>query len=202
MKNNIDWKGNKVSYISTNGFANIRDYDREVNDYYATEPKAIELLLELHPFNSLEGDVWEPACGELHLSKAMEQKGLTVRSSNIVDRAGNEVFDFLSKENTSWHSHIITNPPYKFAKEFIEKSLSIIPPNKLVAMFLPIRYLEGKARRVLFTNHPPKYIIVSSSRIKCAINGDFEAQKGGAMSYAWFVWEKGYKGETILRWFN
>lgn len=39
-----DWTGNKVTYITTNGFANNRDYDRETNDYYATEPKAVEML--------------------------------------------------------------------------------------------------------------------------------------------------------------
>lgn len=22
------------------------------------------------------------------------------------------------------------------------------------------------------------------------------------VAYAWFVWEKGYKGETIVKWFN
>lgn len=34
-------------------------------------------------------------------------------------------------------------------------------------------------------------------------NGDFESMiKGGgsAVSYAWFVWEKGYKGGTIVKW--
>ena len=36
----------------------------------------------------------------------------------------------------------------------------------------------------------------------CAKNGDFEQYKGAAMSFAWFIWEKGYKGDTILKWFN
>jgi hypothetical protein len=25
---------------------------------------------------------------------------------------------------------------------------------------------------------------------------------GSAVAYAWYIWEKGYKGDTILRWFN
>jgi len=28
------------------------------------------------------------------------------------------------------------------------------------------------------------------------------ASGGGAIAYAWFVWEKGYKGDTVLKWFN
>ena len=39
----------------------------------------------------------------------------------------------------------------------------------------------------------------------CAKNGDFDemiAGGGSAVAYAWYVWEKGYKGDTILKWFN
>ncbi len=33
------------------------------------------------------------------------------------------------------------------------------------------------------------------------MNGDFKTYKfNGAVAYAWYIWEKGYKGETILRW--
>ena len=39
----------------------VRGIVREANDYYATEPKALELLLDLETFSH---DVWEPACGE------------------------------------------------------------------------------------------------------------------------------------------
>lgn len=34
------------------------------------------------------------------------------------------------------------------------------------------------------------------------MNGNFAAMEGSAVCYAWFVWEKGYKGDTIVRWFN
>jgi hypothetical protein len=159
-----DWTGNKVSYITTNGFANNRDYDRETNDYYATEPKAVEMLLDLEDFTKLH--VWECACGEGHLSRAMQNKGITVYSSDLINRGFGNEYDFLSAENQEWKGHIITNPPYKYAKEFIEKALSIIPDGCLVAMFLPIRYTEGKARKKLFQAHPPKTVYISSSRLK------------------------------------
>ena len=29
-----------------------------------------------------------------------------------------------------------------------------------------------------------------------------KAGGGSAVAYAWYIWEKGYKGETILKWFN
>ena len=184
-----DWTGNKVSYITTNGFANNRDYDRETNDYYAK-------------LETFQNNIWECACGEGHLSRAMQNKGITVYSSDLINRGFGNEYDFLSAENQEWKGHIITNPPYKYAKEFIEKALSIIPDGCLVAMFLPIRYTEGKARKKLFQAHPPKTVYISSSRLKCAINGKFDAMKGSATSYAWFVWQKGFNGTTELKWFN
>ena len=72
-------------------------------------------------------------------------------------------------------------------------------------MFLKVTFLEGKERKNLFLAFPPKVIYVSSSRILCAKNGDFQKMKdggGSAVAYAWYVWEKGYKGETIIKWIN
>jgi len=49
----------------------------------------------------------------------------------------------------------------------------------------------------------PKLIYVSSGRLCCAMNGDFEKYgKSNAMTFAWYIWEKGYAGEPIVRWFN
>jgi hypothetical protein len=81
--------------------------------------------------------------------------------------------------------------------------MDIIAPGHKVAMFLKIQFLEGKARRDLFTRWPPRTVYVSSSRLVCAKNGDFEKYaKLKAICYAWYVWEKGYTGETVLRWIN
>lgn len=128
-----------------------------------------------------------------------------MRSSDIVDRCGNEIKDFLGMDNLEWNGDIITNPPYKYAVDFIYKSLSIIPEGRKVAMFLKVTFLEGKERKNLFHAFPPKVIYVSSSRILCAKNGDFQKMKdggGSAVAYAWYVWEKGYKGDTIIKWIN
>lgn len=180
-------------------------HDREVNDYYATDPIAAKFLIELENFK--DSDILEVACGEGHLSKVMEENGLNVTSIDIVDRGypGTIVLDFLSDDINNWHGHIVTNPPYKDAQKFIEKSLSIIPEGRKVAMFLKLQFLEGKARKEFYKNNPPKTVYVSSSRIMCAKNGDFDTLKksgGSAVAYAWFVWEKGFQGDTIIKWFN
>lgn len=197
-----DWTGNGNSIFKTLGATNHTDKERQKEDYYATDPVAAELLLQEETFFK---DIWEPACGEKHLSKVFERHGYNVRSSDIIDRCGNEMYDFLGMDNLEWDGDIITNPPYKYAVDFIYKALSIIPDGRKVAMFLKVTFLEGKERKNLFLTFPPKVIYVSSSRILCAKNGDFQKMKdggGSAVAYAWYVWEKGYKGDTIIKWIN
>lgn len=201
---NIDWSGNKNSIFKTLGASNHTLNDREKNDYYATDPKAVRLLLDLEDFT--DAPVWECAAGGGHLSEEMERLGINVRSSDLVSRGSKkiQIYDFLEGVD-KWNGHIITNPPYKFAVEFIRKSLSIVSNGRKVAMFLKVQFLEGKARKSLFEKFPPKVVYISSSRITCAKNGEFNRMLdggGSAVAYAWFIWEKGYKGDTIVKWFN
>jgi hypothetical protein len=192
-----DWKGNGNSIFKNLGASNHVESEREENDYYATDPKAIEMLLQHERFNKW---IWECACGEKHLSDVLVKHNYIVKNSDIVNRGNNVVFDFLSSKNTYWDGDIITNPPYKYATEFVYKALDIIPDNRKVAMFMKLLFCEGKERKKLFEQHPPRTIYVFSSRIKCAKNGDFESIKSSAVCYAWFVWEKGYKRETTIKW--
>ena len=198
-----DWTGNKNSIFKNLGSSNHTDEERQAEDFYATDPIAAEALLKVETFGT---DIWEPACGQGHLSKVFETAGYKVKSTDLIDRGFGETgFDFLAIDNLEYNGDIITNPPYIYAQEFILKSLSIIPDGKKVAMFLKVQFLEGKGRKELFRQFPPKVIYISSSRILCAKNGDFDKFKGlggGALAYAWFVWEKGWKGTTELKWIN
>lgn len=196
-----DWTGNSRTTHAILGARNYAKNEREVNDYYATEPKAVELLLEQEEFSP---HVWEPACGEGHMSKVLESHGYKVLSTDLVDRGyGEGGVDFFAITKTDYPLDIITNPPYKYAKEFVEHALDISMDGTKIAMFLKIQFLESKARRELFDKHPPQTVYVSSSRLKCAMNGDFEKYaKSTAVCYAWFVWQKGHMGPTNLKWIN
>lgn len=194
-----DWTGGAAAVFKTLGASNHADGERQRDDYYATEPKATEWLCRLEQF---DGRILEPSCGEGHMSEVLKEAGYDVVSRDLVDRGYGEVADFLAIDNVGFDGNIVTNPPYKFAQKFVEKALSIIPKGKKVAMFLKLTFLEGKARRALFKSSPPCRIWVSSSRLKCAMNGDFNAFEGSATAYALFVWEKGFHGDTKIKWFN
>lgn len=188
--------------FTTLGASNHSEGKREENDFYATEPKAIIELLKYEKFNK---DIWECACGQKHIANVLKDNDYNVRCSDLIERIkGIEIKDFLADTNTElWKGDIITNPPYKYAQQFIEKALDIIPEGNKVAMFLKIQFLEGKKRKLLFQKYPPKVLYVSSSRLNCAKNGDFETYKNNsAIAYGWFIWEKGFKGNTIIKWFN
>lgn len=188
-----DWTGN-----ASVRNCNLRRKDAEKNDYYATEPKAVELLLEQENFARY---VWEPACGEGHISKVLKSNGYIVRSTDLIFRGyGEGGVDFLSQGRDPVRPDIITNPPYKYAREFVEHALDISADGTKIAMFLKLTFLEGKGRRELFKRHPPKTIYVSSARLQCGKNGDFSGTS--MVAYAWFVWEKGYAGDCKIRWIN
>ena len=180
------------------GSHNLSKEDRAEDDFYATSPEAAEWLIKIEDLNK---NIWECACGKGHLSKVFEEHGFNVTSSDLVDRGyGIGGVNFLT-QNLPFYGDIVTNPPYRYAQEFIEKALRLVYDGNKVCMFLKIQFLEGRKRKEFFKKYPPKTIWVSSSRIKCGTNGEF---KGGSsmMALAWYVWEKGYTGDTVVKWFN
>ncbi len=194
-----DWTGNKATAFSQIGtiYQTKQTNPDRGADYYASPPKALEDLLKVETFDN----VWECADGEGYLCKVLKEKGILGKHTDLIDRGcGQGGIDFLLENE--WRGDIITNPPYKYAQNFVENALRIILTGRKVAMLLKIQFLEGKNRQKLFKVNPPKKIYVWSGRISCALNGNFKNIKHGSpMMFAWFVWEKGFRGDPIVKWF-
>ena len=176
--------------------------DRQSRDYYATDPSALEDFLTqfLEDGEILSDRVWEPACGDGNLYDVLNEVASTVRCSDIYDYGDNEILDFLSVSKR-WNGDILTNPPYKQAKEFVQNALNIIPKGNKVMMLLRIQFLESSNRLSFFKKHPPKYVYVHSRRIRIFKDNDqAKYTKAQPLCYAWFVWEKGFEGEPRIRW--
>jgi hypothetical protein len=127
----------------------------------------------------------------------MKEYGYNVRESDIIDYGGNEVLDFLSS-NETFKGDIVTNPPYKHALEFVQKSLDTVEEGYDVCMFLKIHFLESKKRYKFLKETPPAKILTCSNRVICAKNGEFDKVSGSMTFYAWFIWTKGFKYKTTL----
>lgn len=181
--------------------------ERQKEDFYATDPNALVLFLEkLNEDNiRLNKQIWECACGQGHLSKVLEKNGFTVLSTDLKYRGyGKGDFNFLDKclpiEEDFWKGDILTNPPFKLAERFVERGMNLLKQGNKLFLFLKIQFLEGQKRKLLFKKYPPKYVYCYSSRQLCCKDGEFEKYTATTQFYAWYVWESGFKGDTIIRW--
>lgn len=138
-----DWTGNSKSIYTPLGASNHTEHEREKDDYYATEPKAIELLLEVEKFSPI---IWECAVGGGHLAQVLVNKGYEVIGTDLIYRGygDKESLNFLEETLDNFEGDIITNPPYKYALEFVQKALDSVQVGRKVAMFLKLQFLEGK----------------------------------------------------------
>lgn len=200
---NKDWTGNKKSTFTMLGASNHAQEEREVNDFYATDEIAIDKLFAVEQFSD---NIWECACGDGALSKRMVELGKQVLSTDLIDRgyeyaaSGVNFLDFDS-EDFVFSGDIITNPPYRFITEFILKALELVQDGHKVAMFCKLTTLESQSRYDdIFSKYPPKTIYVFSKRVACYKNNDRSKYQSSAVCYAWFVWEKGFTGDPVIKW--
>lgn len=188
-----DWTGNKKSTFVTLGASNHSLVDREEHDFYSTDPKSLEIFLKAYlerDKNTLSNKIWECACGQGHLSDVLKNHGYEVISTDLINRGyGIGGIDFL-QYNEEINCDILTNPPYKYAQEFVEHALDIQENGNKTIMFLKIQFLEGQKRSLLFEKYPPKYVYVNTKRQICYLNGDMSRKMSSATCYCWFVWEK------------
>lgn len=75
-----DWNGNSRSSMAILGARNYALNERQEHDYYATEPKALELIIDRL---ELSHNVWECACGGGHLAKVLVDKGYNVIATDL-----------------------------------------------------------------------------------------------------------------------
>ena len=180
--------------------------ERAENDFYATDPKAVEMLMDRYKFN--EGSFLEPCVGNGNISSTIKEKfpNSQVVGIDLVDRGypNTIIHDFITYETEEKFDNIITNPPYSLGMEFVEKGMELLNDNGKMAMFLKIQFLEGAKRTEMFEKYPPKYIYVFTKRMATWNNGQPADEKGKrwatTMCHAWFIWEKGSKTEPIVRW--
>lgn len=152
-----DWKGNGNSIFKTLGASNHTDKEREEDDFYATDPVAVDLLLDYRGITMSEW-VWEPSCGSGCLSERLRQRGHEVVSTDLVYRGYGDggVNFFEQREMPDRCGAIVTNPPYKFATEYVLHALDLLPDNGLLCLFLKTTFAEGKERyQRIFGVTPP-----------------------------------------------
>ena len=225
MASKEELRGTARALFVCNGATGHALGEREPNDYYATDPIAAELLLQIEPQIK---DVWEPFVGEGNLAEPFRKAKKLRAISDLIDRGyypegimTSYGKNFLDLKKV-WKGDVVSNPPYADAKVWVQHCLDLIQEGRFLALFMKITFLEGKERKKFFEENPPIRVWVSSSRIPCAKNNKFYVEKkdkegnvkldeegnpimekaSSAACYCWYIWQKGYKGHTELKWFN
>lgn len=178
---------------------------RPDQDYYPTPPEGTRALLDREKFAGL---IWEPACGEGHMSEVITSYGYDVFNTDIEDRGYprmDEVLDFMQAPTDVKVDNIITNPPFSVivngkkmgCEVFVRKALDFT--TKKVAILQKLAFLEGKSRALMFQETPLKTVYVFGPRLTMYRNGE-KMKNSGMIPFAWYVWEHGYTGKPMLEW--
>lgn len=166
-------------------------------DFYQTPTWAIEKLLEKETFTKY---ILEPCSWAWAISQVLERRWYEVLSQDI--RRDEWVYwskwvDFFDCIKM-WSVDIITNPPYKYAQEFIEKALKIT--DWKVVMLLKLSFLESVWRYDFFKSTPLKKVYVFCKRVNMYPEWIEKPKNSWTIAYAWYVWEKWYEWEPIIDW--
>lgn len=183
----------------TNGFS--EDTIRAKNDLYNTPPEAVDYLLKLESFSN---DIVEPMCGMGNISEELKKNGYNVYSYDKFDYGYGETgVDIFETKEYDIPCDIISNPPYKNIHKYIIQALKLT--NQKVAFLCKITLLETERRyKNVFKDNPPARIYVFVKRIYCYKDEQdrIKNSKQSSVCYAWFVWDKTYDGDTIIKWID
>lgn len=104
--------------------------------------------------------------------------------------------DFLrASDDVEPFDLVISNPPFVVAREFVEHSFRMLRPGGVVNFLLRAQFAESEGRYEWFQRYRPRYIVTCSDRPSFREDGSPDPAH-----YAFFVWQKGWEGETIHRW--
>ncbi|MEQ1710937.1 MAG: hypothetical protein ABL908_06000 [Hyphomicrobium sp.] len=170
-------------------------------EYYPTPPQGTRALLSVEHF---DGSIWEPACGEGHISKVLAKAGYEVVSTDLIPRGyGQGDVNFL-RETEARGKHIVTNPPYGrgLGDAFVLKALELAAmTGGKVAMLLNLASLCHPTRHAFWTEHPPA-VLYGLDELVCWPEGRPELARSTTAShrYVWAVWKPGRAGPTAFGW--
>lgn len=170
----------------------------EIPVFYIAEPRAYELLFRHEHIESLF-DV-------RHLSdipnQAAEPFGIDIAYNN-----GMLTFEQYKQDHIE--SDILLG--IMSAKDIcanVKAAMEILKNGQRIFALAPYSFLESEKRVKFFREYPIQKMLISPSRYRVAKNGKFEFTFDGVaysksnINYAWYVWEKGWEGKTVIEWFN
>lgn len=169
---------------------------RQLN-FFPTPPWATragaELLLQMDPSAEF---VWDPACGQGHMSETLKEYFPMVGASDVhgytpstmrVDWLDEAAWDVAAgMEMPDW---IMSNPPFSLAEDFITRGLQ--RASRGVAVLVRLAFLETAGRYALHTNSvaPLSLLAQFSERVPMSL-GRYDPEASWATAHGWFFYMK------------
>lgn len=171
--------------------ASMAKWARKPADLYPTPADCTySLIPHLEEFLPPGSVILEPACADGQMSKALEEFGYEVISTDLRPdvKYGTGGIDFLADdyEAPEGVDAVMTNPPFKAAALFIQQALKIAP---VVVMLLKAQYWNTDNRKVLFRETKPWRIFSLTWRPAFL---EEERGKSPLMDCIWVVWRRGH----------
>lgn len=173
--------------------------EREKDDFYPTPPEPTRAFLhaEIDRLRDF-GTIWEPAAGDGAMVREMEALGLTVRASDLIDRGCDadirSFYDFPVAPSPA----IVTNPPFAECgwgngkARWLKHALETLDV-EYMALLMNWSWPGAGGLAPFYAAHPPARVYLMRWKI------DFTGQGAPPMLNGWFVWDRAWRGETVLR---
>lgn len=182
--------------MSSTNRSNARQ--EHISDYYITPVNQIELFLKEFSKDcdifkkenikvldcSAGGDVKHPMSYPRAIQNVFERRidTLDIRDDSLAKIKS----DYLTYDCKNKYDIIITNPPFKYAKEFILKALDDVKEDGYVIFLLRLNFFGSKDRKQIWDNVMPLYTYVHHKRISFRDDG-----KTDSIEYCHMCFKKG-----------
>jgi hypothetical protein len=185
-------KGERTRQGAIKGTNKERGYDlRE------TPPQATLALIRTGALDQYRV-LFEPCAGKGAISRVLKAAGWRVISHDLVDYDGRDPdiqtgIDFLQARDVTYLQAIVTNPPYRWADDFIRHGLWLKRP---VYVLLRLMALEGANRSDIMEYLHHVYVGIERLPMMHRPGWKGKKLKQGAMPFGWFVFkpEKNHAG--------
>ena len=182
--------------------------NRKINDLdlYETPKWATEIAIDAMVADGIlskEETIYETCCGAGAITDVLEAKGFKNVMASDIQTAdyitgwkGVDAYDIDSQVCDV----VFTNPPYNLmTKGNLLQQFNRISKRKVI-LLLNIYFLSSKERKKMLEESSLRHVYIHSDRLTMYPYGEEKPKNGGTKMYAWFVWDKQYKGKPTLSW--
>lgn len=159
---------------------------RMERDFYPTEQKLTQILIDKHLKYETIDTILEPCCGEDHITRVLHSNFYNTAATDItMGEQYDATTDDYWRNRKGKYDWVVTNPPYNKANIIVPKAYDAARVG--VAMLLRLTWLEPtKARQEFLQKVPLSTLLIFNPRPK------FRSDTSGtdSVTSAWFVWDK------------